>query len=47
MFIDLYETYIPNLSLLLCLEPKDFGGGGGGWWLESEFNVHLWSVASA
>ena len=31
-FIDLKEAYIPNLGLLLCLEPfKKFLVVGGGW----------------
>ena len=35
--IDVSIAYIPNLSLLACLEPLEKvpvgGGGGGGWWV--------------
>ena len=38
------ESYIPNLGLLLCLEPsKKFSVGGGG--VESDFSVLLWAKA--
>ena len=45
-FLDSVEAHIPNLSLLLCLEPsKKFSVGGGWWWVgvESDFSVLLWA----
>ena len=44
-FLSVTEAYIPNLSLLMCLEAfKKFLVGGGGWWwwvVESKFSVQL------
>ena len=46
LILDLREVFIPNLSLLACLEPKVPGGWwvGGGWAVvvvESNFSVQF------
>ena len=38
-----FLSFIPNLSILRCLEPskKFVVGGGGGWVVEADFSVKL------
>ena len=41
-FILLYEVLMPNISLLLGLEPfKKFSVGGGGWWVVVDTTVNI------
>ena len=42
--LDMYESYIPNLSPLVCLEPFEkflVVVGGGGWWLRASLVLSL------